>query len=289
MKTPPMSRCLDANFRFVLFAALFALIAGATGAQPTTTKPYEPQMGQEGKDVIWIPTPDEVVAKMLDLTQVAPGERVVDLGSGDGKIAIAAAKRGAIAKGIEYNPDMVEHSKRKAREAGVNVELVRGDIFESDFSNADVVTMYLLPTLNERLRPTILAMKPGTRVVSNSFDMGPWTADTTTVVDGRTVHFWRVPANIEGDWQVRVGNNAGPTLRIAQSFQRFEGQAQWGERTAPLRDAVLRGPEVSFVAADASGELHRFEGLADHRGPIVGLVRPIKGGAARLFTATRQP
>lgn len=276
--------------RFPRRAALAAIVLGwlaVPAAAQAPARPYEPQLGQEGKDVIWIPTPDEVVAKMLDMAQLARGDRLVDLGSGDGKIAIAAAKRGAFARGIEYNPDMVEHSKRKAQEAGVAVELVQGDIFESDFSGADVVTMYLLPTLNERLRPTLLAMRPGTRVVSHSFAMGDWEPDETASSDGRLAYFWRVPAAIAGDWRVRVGNNEGPVLRITQSYQRFQGEARWGERAGALRDTVLRGPEVSFIAADPFGELHRFVGFTDHGGPMIGLATPVKGGASRLFVATR--
>ena len=277
--------------RAALLAAMLLALASPALAQTQAQAPgpgaYEPQMGQAGKDVIWIPTPDEVVQKMLDMTQLAPGERLVDLGSGDGKIAIAAAKRGAVAKGIEYNPEMVEFSKRKAKEAGVEVELVRGDIFESDFSNADVITLYLMPHLNERLRPTLLAMKPGTRVTSHYFDMGAWEADESASAAGRDAYFWRVPAKIEGEWRVKVGNNAGPIVRIEQRFQKFDGRADWGNRVAPLRDTVIRGPVVAFTAVDAAGTLHRFEGVTDHTGPMMGVVTPVKGGAPRLFVATR--
>ena len=270
------------------FASLFLLAALPAAAQ-TSEKPYEPQRGQSGKDVIWIPTPDEVVKKMFEMVQLAPGERLVDLGSGDGKIAIAAAKAGAIAKGIEYNPQMVEYSKRMAKEAGVdNVELVQGDIFETDFTNADVVTLYLLPHLNEKLRPTLLAMRPGTRVTSHAFLMGDWEPDQSANVDGRDAYFWRVPAKIDGEWQTRIGNGPGPTLRIRQQYQKFEGQVEWGNRAGPLRDTVIRGPVVAFTIADPTGALHRFEGVSDHNGPLTGVLIPVKGGAAKFFTATRK-
>ena len=172
------------------FTAIAATTALAPALNETAAADRAPRLGQPGKDVMWLPTPDDMVVKMLDLAQVAAGERLVDLGSGDGKIAIAAAKRGALAKGIEYDAEMVAHSRRLAAQAGVDVELVQGDIFASDFSRADVVTMYLLDTLNERLRPTLLAMKPGTRVVSYRFGMGAWeptppsTAGPTTRTSG---------------------------------------------------------------------------------------------------------
>lgn len=270
-------------------AAFAALVWSAVPAAAQDRKgSYEPQVGQSGKDVIWVPTPDEVVAKMLDMAQVAPGDVVVDLGSGDGKIAIAAARRGAIAKGVEYNPDMVELSKRRAKEAGVKVEFVQGDIFQTDFTKADVITLYLLPHLNEKLKPTILKMKPGTRVTSHSFRMGDWEPDKTATADGRDAHFWVVPANVGGEWKIEVGPHAGPTMKIKQTYQKLEGQAQWGNRAGPLRDPVVKGPYVSFLIADERGTLHKFEGVTDHDGPMLGVVTPEKGGAPRLFRATRR-
>lgn len=282
---------MSPSIRRAAYAALATLAVHAAfpaAAQKAAGDSFEPQVGQSGKDVIWVPTPDEVVQKMLELVQLAPGERLVDLGSGDGKIPIAAARRGAIAKGIEYNADMVEHSRRLAREAGVEVELVQGDIFESDFSSADVVTLYLLPNLNERLRPTLLAMKPGTRVTSHYFGMGDWKPDETATVNERQAHFWVVPAKVEGEWDVRIGSNAGPRVRFTQQFQKIDGQATWGERAGPLRDAYMRGPLVRFAAADPQGRVHYFEGVTDHGGPMMGIARPERGGAPRLFTATRR-
>ena len=267
--------------------AVALCVALPAAAQKTDTE-YVPKSGQAGKDVVWVPTPDEVVDKMLDLVQLQPGDRSIDLGSGDGKLVIAAARRGATAKGIEFNPDMVALSQRLAQKANVKVELVQGDIFVSDFSNADVVTLYLLPDLNVRLRPTLLAMRPGTRVVSHAFQMGEWEADEQATVSGRDVYFWRVPANIEGAWRFTVGNNEGPTVRIRQTFQRIEGDATWGGRASALTEASVIGGRVRFVVSDPWGNPHRFEGAADHKGPIVGVVAPSAGGAQRLFVGSRQ-
>ena len=267
-------------------AALLGVTPAA--AQKAESKDYEPQVGQAGKDVIWVPTPDDVVEKMLDLVQLQPGERHVDLGSGDGKIAIAAARRGAVAKGIEYNADMVALSQRNARKAGVQVELVQGDIFVTDFSDADVVTLYLLPHLNEKLRPTLLAMKPGTRVVSHAFRMGDWAPDETAAVGGRELHFWRVPANIDGAWTFSLGNAAGPTIKIRQHHQKIDGQSEMGNRVAPLSEARVDGAHVRFIFTDAAGALHRFDGYADHKGPIVGVSTPYAGGAAKLMLGPRK-
>ena len=151
------------------------------GAQAQSAKGYEPQVGQEGKDVIWVPTPQALVDKMLDMAKVTPKDYVIDLGSGDGRTVITAAKRGSKALGIEYNPDMVELSKRTAAKEGVSdkASFVKADLFESDFSQAQVITMFLLSSINLKLRPKILDLKPGTRIVSNTFDMGDWKPDQT--------------------------------------------------------------------------------------------------------------
>src|SRR5688572_20149539 len=176
--------------RFVRFAVVALCVVSVTGVlvarvaqtpapAASAQKPYEPTVGQSGKDVVWVPSPDVLVGKMLDMAQVTPTDFVIDLGSGDGRTVIAAAKRGARALGIEYEPPMVELSRRRAAEAGVSgmAAFVKADIFESDFSNASVITMFLLPSLNLKLRPTILDLKPGTRIVSNSFTMDDWEHD----------------------------------------------------------------------------------------------------------------
>jgi precorrin-6B methylase 2 len=195
--------------------ARVAVVVSALCALPSLAlaqaKPFEPTVGQAGKDVVWVPTPQALVEKMLDLAKVTPQDFLMDLGSGDGRTVITAAKRGLRAQGIEYNPDMVELSKRNATAAGVadKATFVKADLFETDFSKAQVVTMFLLPSINLRLRPTILNMKPGTRVVSNSFTMEAWQADATTTVEGDcttwcTAYLWIVPAKAEGHLAARL-------------------------------------------------------------------------------------
>src|SRR4051812_34961788 len=192
--------------------------AWAQTAPAAQTKPFEPVSGQPGKDVVWVPTDQRLVDAMLDMAKVTPQDFLMDLGSGDGRTVITAAKRGLRAQGIEYNPDMVALSKRNATAAGVadRAQFLQADIFETDFSKATVLTLFLLPQLNLRLRPTILNMKPGTRVVSNSFNMAEWEADQTETIPNCSVSFctamlWIVPAKVAGNWQ--VGND---TLTLDQ-------------------------------------------------------------------------
>jgi SAM-dependent methyltransferase len=284
-----MAAVLSATFGAVLFGP------GAASAQQAPAKqaegtPYTPEVGQPGKDVVWVPTPDEVVEKMLDMAQVTRRDRVVDLGSGDGKIAIAAARRGARAKGVEFNPDMVALSKRNAQAAGVNVDFVQGDIFKTDFSDADVLTLYLLPELNERLRPTILRMKPGTRVVSHQFAMGDWEPDEEATLGSHRALFWRVPARVAGTWSVQIADEGGPRtikVRLRQRYQKVEGEAAWDGATTPVEAGVLAGPQLRFTAADGGGTVHQFQADASTAGRMRGTVTT-DGGSSRSFQARRQ-
>ena len=237
--------------RSLVLIAVVSIAAQAVSAQqkPTTQKPFEPVSGQEGKDVVWVPTPQALVEKMLDLAKVTPQDFVIDLGSGDGRTVITAAKRGARALGIEYNPDMVELSKTNAAKAGVSdkATFVKADLFESDFSKAQVVTMFLLPSINMKLRPKILELKPGTRIVSNSFDMEDWQPDeTATVTEDCTswckAMLWIVPAKVEGTWQTPAGD-----LALKQTFQMVSGTL--GGK--PIADGKLRGDELTFSAGGA--------------------------------------
>jgi precorrin-6B methylase 2 len=212
----------------------------------TKPKPYTPESGQEGKDVVWVPTPQPLVEKMLDLAKVTPKDLVMDLGSGDGRTVITAAKRGAQAIGVEYNPDMVELSKQNATEAGVNgkATFVKADLFETDLTKATVITMFLLPQINMKLRPKILDLKPGTRIVSNSFTMEDWEADETATVTEDcsswcTALLWIVPAKVEGTWTSPQGD-----LVLTQKFQVVSGTL--GGK--PISDGRLLGDQLTFTA-----------------------------------------
>jgi hypothetical protein len=231
-----------------LLATACAGVLAQTQTPPTTA--YEPSVGQAGKDVVWVPTPQALVDKMLDMAKVTPRDFVMDLGSGDGRTVITAAKRGVRAHGIEYNPDMVELSKRNAAKEGVaeKATFAQADLFKSDFSQASVITMFLLPDINLKLRPKILDLKPGTRVVSNSFTMGEWNADeTATVGDGCsswcTAYLWIVPAKVGGTWKLPQGE-----LMLKQEFQMLSGTLQSEGRSLPLREAKVRGDEIVFTA-----------------------------------------
>jgi len=284
--------------RAALLASLIVVVQCAQ-SQPAD-KEYAPKIGQEGKDVVWVPTPHALVEKMLDMAQVGPNDYVIDLGSGDGRIVIAAAKRGARALGIELEPELVELSRRNAEKAGVSgkASFVKADIFESDFSQATVITIYLLPQLNYQLLPKMLALKPGTRIVSNSFYMAEWKADGEgKVVSIRsffapalkrirefvpdsvieyftdyctffcTAHLWVVPAKVAGQWQSPQGD-----LNLRQKFQVVEGTLGPGERAIPIANGRLHGEQLSFSAggADYSGRVSggRIEGRVNAGGKV---------------------
>ena len=262
------------NARYVVRPLVFSLVtslAAATAwAQATATqkpaagaeqKPFEPQVGQGGKDVVWVPTPQALVDKMLDMAKVTPQDFVIDLGSGDGRTVITAAKRGSRAMGIEYNPDMVELSKKNAAAAGVSdkATFVKADLFETDFSKAQVITMFLLPSINVKLRPKILDLKPGTRIVSNSFNMEDWEADQTETINDNctswcTALLWIVPAKVEGTWQMPQG-----ALTLTQTYQNVTGTLG----SQPITEGKLNGNEITFKAAGAT-YTGRVEGTTMH-------------------------
>jgi SAM-dependent methyltransferase len=234
--------------RSTLFALSLALAATNALAQTAQTKkPFEPVVSQPGKDVVWVPTPQTLVEKMLDMAKVTPQDIVMDLGSGDGRTVITAAKRGARAFGIEYNPDMVELSQRNAAAAGVSdrATFVKADLFETDLSKASVITLFLLPSINMKLRPKILDLKPGTRIVSNSFTMEDWQEDEKATIGGDctswcTALFWIVPAKVEGTWRLPQGD-----LTLKQTFQMLTGTLG----SAPITGS-LRGDEITINAGN---------------------------------------
>lgn len=284
-----------ARRRYVTAAGLAALLAAgaltlagpaaAQTAPPVNSPPevttsaeegYAPQSGQPGKDVVWVPTPDTLVERMLDMAEVTPQDHLIDLGSGDGRTVIAAAQRGLRAHGIEYNPELVELAKRRAEAAGVadRASFEQADIFETDFSKAQVLTLFLLPELNERLRPQILDLEPGTRVVSNSFDMGDWEADRVDRLDDNcarwcTALMWIVPAKVEGEW--RLGEQP---LRLNQSYQKITGELGG----TPIEQGRVVGKEVRFTV----------DGI-DYVGTVVGnsLSGTASDGPVKNWTAIR--
>ncbi|MHB8770724.1 MAG: class I SAM-dependent methyltransferase [Syntrophales bacterium] len=277
-----LTRCMG---HFI--AVAFLLLVGVGGYAQTpapANDEYQPQPGQIGRDVMWIPTELALTETMLNLAEVTPRDFVIDLGSGDGRIVIMAAKRGARSLGIEYNPDLVALSKRNALREGVadRARFVQGDIFESDFSQATVLTLFLLPELNLQLRPAILNLKPGTRVVSNSFDMGEWQADREITL-GRaegcdTVYcrafLWTVPAKVDGTWKFSQGE-----LDLRQEFQLFSGTARVGQDRLPVVGGRLAGDRISFGVGDA-----RYTGRVT--GAVMeGTVR--SGGSTTAWSARR--
>jgi hypothetical protein len=241
----------------VLAAAICMFsLSGNAWAQATATETSadEPKVGQAGKDVIWMPTSQALIDRMLDMAKLTPDDRLVDLGSGDGRTVITAARRGAVAHGIEYNPELVALSKREAAAAGLadRATFEQADIFKSDFSRATVVTLFLLTELNLRLRPTLLDMKPGTRVVSNSFKMDDWQPDESAQVTEGCASFcvaykWIVPAKVEGTWKM-----ADKELVLSQKFQMIEGSLREGENSTPIKNGRLDGARITFSVGDES-------------------------------------
>jgi hypothetical protein len=250
---------------------------------------YKPQVGQSGKDVVWVPTPDEVVQRMLRMAKVTPQDTVYDLGAGDGKIAIAAGKIGATSVGIEYNPDMAKLAQCyvQAENLAGKTRIIQGDVFKEDFSKASVVTMYLLPELNLRLRPTILNMKPGTRVTSHQFTMGDWEPDETAEVDYRSAYLWIVPAKVEGSWTLREqGSNAQYAVNLSQKYQKITGDVAAGSAKQPLVGATVRGEEIRFAFNDDKGVTRTLTGTV--RGnELTGTLKAANGTETKV-TGTRK-
>jgi len=266
-----------ATSRIVAVAFALTMFAAAPTPRVFAAQEFQPQVGQDGKDVIWVPTPQGLVDKMLDMAKVTPKDYVIDLGSGDGRTVITAAKRGSKALGIEYNPDMVDISKQSAAKEGVSdkASFVKADLFESDFSQAQVITMFLLSSINLKLRPKILDLKPGTRIVSNTFDMSDWKPDETATLPGCnswcTAHLWIVPAKVAGTWTLPQGE-----LTLKQTFQNITGTLKSGAIETPVT-GKLNGEQISFTA-----------GAAEYSGRVTGntiegVVKP--GGK---WTATRR-
>jgi SAM-dependent methyltransferase len=231
-------------------AAVTILTSTAWAQAPAPAQePFKPTVGQAGKDVVWVPTPAALVEKMLDMAKVTPQDHVMDLGSGDGRNIIAAAKRGATAVGVEYNPDMVELSKREAAAQGVagKASFIQGDMYEADISKATVLALFLLPHNLTKLTPKFLALKPGTRIVGNTFAPEGWEADESETISGDCVSWctsllWIVPSKVEGAWKLAAGD-----LALKQEFQMVSGTLTTNGKPSPVTGR-LRGDQITFTA-----------------------------------------
>jgi len=222
------------------------IVAGAALAEK-----FEPRVGQPGKDVVWVPSPQALVDRMLDIAKLQAGEYHMDLGSGDGRTVITAAKRGATAVGVEFNPNMVALARENAKQAGVTdrASFIEGDLFQADISKANVITLFLLPDINLRLRPKILDLRPGTRVVSNSFDMGDWTPDQTIQAGPECTswcraHLWIVPAKVQGTWKLPDGGE----LTLEQRYQGITGTLRVGNSNMNIANGKVIGDQITFTA-----------------------------------------
>jgi SAM-dependent methyltransferase len=276
--------------RLVAAALALALVpCAATLAGPPAGIAFEPVWGQEGRDVVWIPTPPEVVTRMLELAGTTPQDFVVDLGSGDGRIVIAAAQRfDARALGVEFGPAMVELARQRAAQAGVagRARFAQGDLFEADLSEATVITLYLLGELNRKLRPRLLALRPGTRIVSHAFDMGDWLPDLEEFIAGRRVFLWWVPADVRGHWRAELPAAAGGgqlDLRLGQTLQLLDGAAEVDGRAVPIRSLALRGTALVAVLGESGREIVLRGRIAGER--VEGTAS--RGAASAAWSARR--
>ena len=257
-----------------IFSTFYALNTFAQGVLDDGDDQYKPRVGQEGKDVVWVPTTNELLAIMLKTAKVNSNDLVYDLGSGDGRIAIAAAKDfGARAVGIEFNPAMAKLAQRNVDRSGVGnrVKIINGDIFKEDFSKATVVTMYLLPDLNIALRPTILKMKPGTRVTSHAFNMGDWDADVEIDTPAKA-YYWVVPAPVEGEWLISGMEPKRTILKLSQHYQKIGGTLQIGDDSQALLNPKLDGATLSFTYLDRNKASH-FVIMAVDKNEIKGIYK----------------
>ncbi|MGH8666036.1 MAG: SAM-dependent methyltransferase [Burkholderiales bacterium] len=297
---PLVRRALRACALFVLRAcALLAVCAiPASHAQQPAAKPeyvFEPVIGMPGKDVVWVPTPPAVVELMLDMAKVTASDFVIDLGSGDGRIVIAAAKRGAKGFGVDLNKDLVQLSNEEAARLGLSdrAQFLVKDMFQTDLSPASVLTTYLLPHLNVRVRPQLLRqMKPGSRVVTYSFHMGEWQPDAVAQVNGLTVHYWVVPARAMGTWRWHhdgIGFTREYEMKVQQKFQFISGTASAKTSIAYLRDMKLEGDRITFALTEEAGSAlaqTRYEGRIDGD-TITGTARMNNQTEARPWRAQR--
>jgi SAM-dependent methyltransferase len=276
-------------------ALLFAAVLAASASLPAQDFPqygddlYRPRLRQPGKDVMWLPTPDAMVERMLQMAKTTSKDVVYDLGAGDGRLPIVAAKTfGATAVGIEYDRDLAALARRKAERAGVagKVTIIEGDIFKEDFARATVVTLYLLPDLNQQLRPQLLAMKPGTRVVSHAWDMGEWEPDATARIGDSEAFLWIVPARVDGRWSLRdEGGFFTGELALIQQFQRVGGTLTLRGKAQPVLGAYVEGDILGFTFVDLDGGIRSVRARIDG-GKLSGSLR--FAGTLTPVTGTRR-
>jgi hypothetical protein len=298
MRVPDLWSCTrDSVHAAAAVLIALALLGPQAGAHAQSTEPYKPEIGQAGKDVIWVPTSEKAVQRMLEMAKVGPGDFLIDLGSGDGRIVIAAAQHhGARGFGVDLNPEMVKLSEFRAQQARVSdrAKFYVRDIFQTDLKQATVVTLYLLTELNLRLRPSLLKLTPGTRIVANTFDMGEWEADEFDTSMASSLRLWIVPAQVSGAWTWSVTVNGKPRqfeLDMNQQFQRISGVVKLGQQRLRLRDAKLRGDQVSFVLLEEQhtdhGVRYDFSGRAKGS-TIEGEVSVSDGNVRARWVATRR-
>ena len=271
------------NYLISVILLISSITATLQAQENQSANGFVPQVGQQGKDVVWVPTPQELVNKMLNIAKVTPDDYVIDLGSGDGRTVITAAKIGAKATGIEYNPDMVALSKENAQKEGVGdkAEFIQADLYETDLSKATVITMFLLPEINLKLRPRLLDLKPGTRIVSNTFTMGEWEADQEVTTEENwnswnTAYLWIIPAKVGGKW--KLGNEE---LDITQEYQFIKGTLKKGAKSISIADGRLEGNSITFTAGD-----EKYSGTVSGK-LIKGTVTNASSGTMSDWTASR--
>jgi precorrin-6B methylase 2 len=268
----------------ILSAILLLIVPfGLLAQNNKSDQGFVPEVGQQGKDVVWVPTPQVLVDTMLSIAKVTSQDFVVDLGSGDGRTVISAAKKGARAIGIEYNPDMVALSKRNAEKEGVasRAQFIEADLYEYDLSQATVITMFLLPEINIKLRPKLLDLKPGTRIVSNTFTMGEWEPDYEVTTDDNwnswnTALLWIIPAKVNSTW--KIGNDE---LVLDQQFQMIYGKLSKGGKSITITDGRLRGNEITFRAGESL-----YTGSVNGN-KMIGKVTEVIKGSTSDWSATR--
>lgn len=248
----------------------------------------QPEVGQQSKDSVWVPTPELMIRRMLQLADTTKDDVVIDLGAGDGRIPIYAAKHfGALGIAVELEENLVQVARQAAAREGVanRVHVIQQDLFEADLSAATVIALYISPGVMQRLKPRFLKLKPGTRIVSHYFDLGDWAPDEKVEVEGRTGYLWVVPAAVEGNWRVRVPGQDF-RMRIERRYQKLQTAGERGGKTLHVIGAQLRGTEIKFTTFDRDGASRNYVGrleggrLAGESGGWPG-IKPLAWSAVR--------